>query len=197
MRTQRHAAAVLVIACIGLASTASAQERKGFWFEFDGGVASARISAGNFDDSRGWTGGGGLALGWAVNPRLLAGFELRVTPLDIVGPIEGEVGMYLVGARLAFYPSPSRGFFVKSTIGGSFLDLSYEDSGTTLTAEIGKGLGLGAGVGYDWYLGRGFSLTPSVTYWYGRTGDFRLAGQTFFPDWSHDILDLTIGVSFH
>jgi len=98
MRTQRYTAAVLVIACLGLASTASAQERHRFWFEFDGGIASAHVAAGNFDDSRGWTGGGGLALGWTVNPRLLAGIDLRVEPLNIVGPIEGEVGMLSRGS---------------------------------------------------------------------------------------------------
>ena len=69
--------------------------------------------------------------------------------------------------------------------------------GTTLTANVGKGVGLGAGAGYDWYLGRGFSLTPSVTYWYGRSGDFRFLGQTFFTDWSQNVVDVTIGVSFH
>jgi hypothetical protein len=178
-------------------SNAAAQERKGFWFEFDAGLGRARISAGDFDDSWGWTGGGGFALGWALNPRLLAGFDYRAEAFELKGPLEGDVVLSIVGARVAYYPSPSRGFFVKGTVGGSFVDLSITQSGTTLDANVGKGFGIGAGAGYDWYLGRGISLTPSVTYWHGRTGDFRFLGQTFFTDWSHDVVDMTIGVSFH
>lgn len=193
----RIVTAALVTLGLGLASTASAQGREGFWFQFDAGVGSIGISAGNFDDSPLWTGVSGLALGWAVSPQVLVGLDLRVTPVDIRGPIVGTVGIYNVGGRVAYYPSKARGLFVKGTIGGSFSDLEVDELGTTFTANIGKGLGGGAGAGYDWYLGHGFSLTPSVTYWFGQTGDFRLFGQTLFPDWSQHVIDLTIGVSFH
>lgn len=132
-----------------------------------------------------------------MNPRLLVGFDWRFATFDIIGPIPGTVTVSNVGGRVAYYPSRSRGVFVKGTIGGSFVDLDIERSGTRLTANVGKGFGAGGGVGYDWYLGKGFALTPSVTYWYGRAGDFRFVGQTFFPDWSHNVLDMTIGISFH
>jgi hypothetical protein len=196
MRTQQCAAVVLVV-CFGLASTASAQERRGLWFEFDVGAGSVGVSAGNFDDSRGPAGIAGLGLGWALTPRVLLGVDYRVTAFDVRGPLIGTVYVSNVGARVSYYPFPSHGFFVKGLLGGSSVDLEAEQSGTTLTDNVGKGVELGAGAGYDWYLGRGLSLTPSVTYWSGRSGDFRFLGQTFFTDWGQNVIDVTIGVSFH
>jgi hypothetical protein len=197
VRSNWCVAAMLVIACMGLSSTASAQERKGVWFDFGVGIGSLGISATNFDDGRTGTGVVGLGLGWAATSRVLVGLDMRVAPVEIVGPIDSTVFAYNVGARVAYYPLARRGLFVKGTIGGSFTDVEIEQSGTTLTANVGKGLGLGTGVGYDVYVGRGFSLTPAVTYWYGRPGDFRFVGQTFFSDWSQNVVDVTIGVSFH
>ena len=195
-RMSRLAATLLVIACAGWPSTASAQERKGFWFDADFGLGSVGVSAGNFDDSRTAAGIFGLAAGWAVTPQVLVGGDIRTAGFDITGVIVGTIFISNVTGRVAYYPSPSRGFFVKGTIGGSFVDLDIEESGTTLSANVGAGLGLGTGIGYDWYLGRGFSLTPAATYWYGRIGDFRFVGQTFFTDWSHNVIDLTVAISF-
>jgi hypothetical protein len=198
MRRQRRTAALLVIAWIGLASTASAQERKGFWFDIDGGAGSMRLSSDNGSGPREWNGVGALAAGWAVNPRLLAGFEMRIMTLDVTGFVVGTMDVYNVMGRVAYYPYASRGFFVKGAAGGTFIDLNVDQQGTTFTANIAKGPGLGAGVGYDVYLGRGFSLTPAVTYWYGRTGSLNILGETFFDGgWTHDVIDMTIGVSFH
>jgi hypothetical protein len=197
MRTQHCAAAVLVVVCVGLASTATAQERKGFWFDLEFGIGSIRVGSDNGHGPRGWDGVGAFAVGWALNPRLLAGMELRLTTLGVSGDVVGTIDVYDVLARVAYYPYSSRGFFVKGAAGGSFIDLNMDQQGTTFTATIAKGLGLGAGAGYDFYVGRGFSLTPAVTYWYGRTDGLKILGGTFFPGWSHDVIDMTIGVSFH
>lgn len=193
----RSAAAVLLIACMGVASTASAQERKGFWFDLESGVGSVHVSSDSGSSDRMWGGIGSLAAGWAVTSRLLAGVEMRLTSLDVSGDIVGTVDLYNVTGRVAYYPYRSRGFFVKGAAGGTFVDLNIDQQGTTFTATIAKGLGLGAGVGYDFYVGRGLSFTPAVTYWYGRTGGWKVFGETFFAGWSHDVVDMTIGVSFH
>jgi outer membrane protein with beta-barrel domain len=197
MRTQRRTAAVFVIACLGLAPTASAQERKGFWFDFQVGAASIDVSANGVSPSRDWGGTAGFALGWALRPNLLAGVETRFVAGEITGTVDAEIDVYNVMGGVRFYPRPRSGFFVQGSAGGSFVDLNVEAQGTTLTANVGKGLGLSGGVGYDFYLGRGFSLTPALTVWYGRVGDIRFIGETLFSQWRHNAVDLTIGVSFH
>lgn len=188
---------VLAFICLGWSSTATAQERRGFWFDIDAGVGSVRVSSDRESGPRGWEGIGTLAAGWAVNPRLLAGVEMRIMSLDVTGDIVGTADVYNVMGRVAYYPNASRGFFVKGAAGGSFIDLNIDQQGTTFTANIAKGLGLGAGVGYDIYLGRGFSVTPAVTYWYGRMDGLNIFGETYLTGWSHDVIDMTIGVSFH
>src|SRR5262249_34098922 len=142
MRTRRCVAAALALACIGL-SSASAQERRGFWFEIDGGVGSAHVSSDNGSGPRGSNGVGALAAGWALSPKLLAGFEMRIMSLDVTGDIVGTMDVYDVMGRVAYYPYPSRGFFVKGMTGGSFINLNVDRQGTTFTATIAKGLGLG------------------------------------------------------
>lgn len=192
----RVTATLLVAAWAGWPSTASAQERTGFWFDVDFGISSVGVSAENFDDSRTRSGLFGLAAGWALTPQVLIGGDIRGTGLNVSGTIDGALFLYNVAGRIAYYPSPSRRFFVKGTIGGAFVDLDIEVSGSTLTSNVGKGLGLGTGIGYDWYLGRGVSVTPAVNYWYGRIGDFRFVGQTLFSDWDHNVIDLTVALSF-
>ena len=196
-RRSRVVVAALALSCLAWSATAAAQERTGFWFDVDLGAGSVGLSSDVGDSSRTWGAVGRFGAGWAVNPQLLAGFEMGITTLDVSGDLTGTLDVYNVMGRVAYYPSPSKGLFVKGAVGGSFLDLNIEDRGTTLTANVSSGLGLGAGVGYDVYLGRGFSLTPGVSYWYGRTGDVKIFGETLFADWSHNVVDLTIGLSFH
>ena len=185
------------MAFMGLSSTASAQERKGFWFEMNPGVGWMHVSTDSGSGPHGWDSVGAFAVGWALSPRFLAGMEMRLTTLGVSGDIVGTMDVYDVLGRVAYYPYSSRGFFVKGAAGGSFVDLNMDQQGTTFTANIAKGLGLGGGVGYDFYVGRGISFSPAVTYWYGRTGGLKVMGDTFFPGWSHNVVDMTIGVSFH
>ena len=180
-----------------LASTASAQERKGFWFDFGVGTGSAGVSADDVDSTREGTGIVALRLGWALNPRLLAGFELRGAAMDLDGDVTGSFFASNVQGILVYYPRAASGLFVNGGIGGSFLDVSFEDQGTTFTANISKGFGFSAGIGYDFYLGRGFSLTPAAGFWYGNTGDVGFRGATVLTGWSHNVIDATISIKFN
>jgi hypothetical protein len=197
MRRLRLAATILVTSSFALAATANAQERKGFWFDFGVGVGGLDVSAGGQDGSRDASGIAGLKLGWTLNPQVLAGLNLRSATLDVQGAITGAFDVYNVEATVVYYPSVSSGFFVSGGVGGSFLDLVIEEQGTTLTGNISKGLGLSVGAGYDYYLGRGFSITPAASFWYGRTGDVRFRGQTVLTDWSHNVIDATVSIKFN
>jgi hypothetical protein len=176
---------------------ASAQERKGFWFDFGVGLGSAGVSADGVNASREGAGIVALRLGWALNPQLLAGFELRTAAMDLDGDVSGSFFASNVQGILVYYPRVSSGLFVNGGVGGSFLDVSFEDRGTTLTGNISKGFGVSAGIGYDFYLGRGFSLTPAAGFWYGQTGDVTFRGATVFTGWSHNVVDATISIKFN
>src|SRR5262245_41161126 len=116
MRTSRVAAAIVVAMSIGWSSSATAQERKGFWFDFDPGIGSVRVSSNSGSGDSMWGGVGALAAGWALNPRLLAGVEMRLMTLDVSGDIAGTMDVYDVLGRVAYYPYSSRGLFVKGAV---------------------------------------------------------------------------------
>ena len=188
---------LLGLLCVLLVpANVAAQERKGFWFEFETGRGAFDVSAGGLNSSREWTQAYAIGLGWALRPNLLAGLHVRGSELDVTGDLDAQVDVYNVMGGLTYYPRPASGFFVRGAGGGSFIDLTLNAQGTTLNATVGKGLGLSGGIGYDIYLGHSLSVTPGVTVWYGQAGDIQFIGQTLFTDWKHNGIDLTIGISF-
>ena len=197
MRRPFAVVTVVAMSCVALASEAIAQERKGFWFDVGFGVGSAGVSSDEAEGSRGAVGIGTFKLGWALNPQLLLGMDFRLMTLDVTGDVVGTLDAYNVEAVVVYYPRVSSGLFILGGVGGSFLDLNIEEQGSTLTSNVAKGIGLSAGVGYDFYLGRGFSLTPAATFWYGHTGDVTFRGGTLASDWSHNAVDATVSIKFN
>lgn len=193
--------ATLACVAIALPSTASAQERKGFWGSFGLGQGSVGVSAETaasrpFQEKRDGGGVVELDLGWALNQQLLAGLEFKAMFATLPGDI-ATLDVANVSATLTYYPRPASNFFVRGGVGGSFLDLTFDTPEASPSVETGKGIGFSTGVGYDVYLGRGFSLTPAVGFWYGRPGDLRVAGQTLLRDWKHNVVDVTLSIKFN
>ena len=99
-----------------------------------------------------------------------------------------------------FYPQPSSGFFVKAGAGFAFSDTDFRMGSTTVTVDLGTGLGVIAGAGYDVRVARNFSVTPAVSLWYGH---HRSVASAFFEDdttlgtWNHNVVDVTLSVTFH
>ena len=186
---------------IALPSTAAAQERKGFWGSFGLGQGSIGVSAQTFagtpfqeDRDAGFV--GEIGLGWALNQQLLVGLELKAMFATLPGDV-ATLDVSNVSAALTYYPRPASNFFVRGGVGGSFLDLTFDAPEPNLAVEAGKGIGFSAGAGYDVYLGRGFSLTPAVGFWYGRPGDLGVAGQTLLKNWKHNVFDVTLSIKFN
>ena len=59
------------------------------------------------------------------------------------------------------------------------------------------GLGLLAGAGYDLRVGRNISITPAVDVWYGQPGDLTFGSETLARNWKHNVVDFTVGITFH
>jgi hypothetical protein len=199
-RTLLFATVAFAIAT-AMPSTASAQERKGFWGNFGLGQGSIGVSAQTFagtpfqeDRDAGFV--GEIGLGWALNQQLLVGLEVKAMFATLAGDV-ATLDISNVSATLTYYPRPASNFFVRGGVGGSFLDLTFDAPEVSLAVEAGQGIGFSAGTGYDVYLGRGFSLTPAVGFWYGRPGDLRVGGQTFLRNWRHNVIDVTLSIKFN
>jgi hypothetical protein len=186
-----------VITCLTVA-TASAghpQERKGFWIALGFGYGWADASCEICGDEEGGGASTGLVrLGWALNQKVLLGGEFNFWWNE---RFDDTLVLYDAVATASFYPSEASGFFVRGGIGGSFADTSTRIGNTTVTTELGSGLGLLAGAGYDIRVGRQISITPALTYWTGRSMDLRFENSTQTEEWHHNVVDITVAVTFH
>ena len=184
-----------LVAGVGQASAERPQERQGFWLGIGGGYGSADASCDECDGGdRQGSGAGYVKLGWTLNDRVLLGgeFNLWTKEQDVV-----TVNFYNASGTLTFYPQGASGFFLKGGVGASFVDTEVVDGGTRITADLGSGLGLVAGVGYDLRVARIISITPAVNFLYGQPGDLVVAGETLARNWKQNVVDFTVGITFH
>lgn len=171
------------------------QERQGFWLGIGGGYGSAdatcdECGGGNREGS----GAGYLKLGWTLNERVLLGGEFNLWTKEQEGV---TLNLYNASGTVTLYPASSSGFFLKGGVGGSFVDTEAQFNGTKISADLGSGFGLLAGIGYDLRVARMVSITPSVNFWYGQPGDLTLGTETFARNWKQNVVDFTVGVTFH
>ncbi len=186
---------VLWLAGVGQASAEHPQKRQGFWLGIGGGYGSADATCDECDGGdREGSGAGYLKLGWTLDDRVLLGGEFNLWTKEQDGVM---VNFYNASGTLTFYPQGSSGFFLKGGVGASFIDTEIVDGGTRITADLGSGLGLVAGVGYDLRVARVISITPAVNFWYGQPGDLMVAGETIARNWKQNVVDFTVGVTFH
>ena len=191
-------AGVVALCCL-LPATASGQERKGFWASADIGIASAGASVGGDGLDRATTGALDIGLGWALSRRMLVGMAIGSgVSLRWTTPSATRNTLLAadVAGTLTFYPRPASGLFVRGGAGGAFLSVEAEPSDPIVVAAA-NGMAWTMGAGYDRYLGRGFSLTPAVDFWYGRPGRILVEGQQLVDHWSHNSVKVTIGIRFN
>jgi|688.fasta_scaffold246381_2 hypothetical protein len=191
------AALAVFVPAIALAQV---QEREGFWFGFGLGVGSAHASCddcGDDDDDRETGGAGSLRAGWTLNSRVLLGIEGSAwTKTEDEDGTDITFNMYNVSGTVTLYPSETAGFFVKGGAGLAFVNSQYKDGNTTIDSDMGNGLGLLAGVGYDFRLGRRVRLTPALDAYYGNIGDVKFGDDTLATGWKQNVVALTIGLTF-
>lgn len=162
------------------------------------GWGSADLSC---DDcgSGGWRENSGVASfggGFTVNRNVLVGAEFNLWTKSYVDPEFGsaDVNFYNLLGTVTVYPSAG-GFFVKGGAGLAVFDMDIKASGVSMTLDMGKGLGVLVGGGYDVPVGR-VAVSPAVSYWYGKTGDLKYGGETFASGVSHNVLAVTVSLKF-
>jgi outer membrane autotransporter protein len=124
-------------------------------------------------------------MGGTLSPNLLLGGESN-------GWVDGDRRAGNLSAALYYYPWAARGFFIK---GGLGLSVRLTDEGSE--TRKGSGLGLTAGIGYDYRVGKNISLTPVLNYFYGSIGEFSTDGLVSAGDWNQNVVQLALGLTFH
>jgi hypothetical protein len=187
--------AMAYVASGSVASAAShPQERRGFWIGLGGGLGSANATCDECEGGDRENGATGyVELGGTLNEHLLLGGEFNLWSKEQEGV---TLNLYNASVTLTLYPQPSSGFFLKGGVGASFVDTEIRDGGT-ITVDLGTGLGLLAGAGYDLRVGRNISITPAVNFWYGKPGDLKVGSETIVRNWKHNVVDFTLGITFH
>src|SRR5216684_1441934 len=171
---------MMTLAWIAFPSAAVAQDRSGFWFGAGGGYGSANVSCKDCGKgSRESSGVGYVRGGWNLNPQTRIGIEYDIwmKKQAIETRVEGTVNLSNVSGTVSYYPSPTANFFVKGGAGASLGGTEFNVQGSKISADPGKGFGVIVGAGYDLRVGRRWSVTPAVDFWYGKPGDIKFAGQ--------------------
>lgn len=195
-------AAVVTATCATMfPSAAYAQEHQGFWMGAGGGYGSAHPDCDGCDHAgRESSGVLYLKAGWTLTPRLLVGGELNVWKKDVRGiapNVDAALRMSSLSATATVYPWAASRLFFKGGAGLAFVGSEFTIGQTSIAPSLGVGTGLLTGAGYDVRLTNRISLTPAVSFWFGRIGDLELDQQTFVADWKQNVIDVTIGVTLH
>jgi outer membrane protein with beta-barrel domain len=188
--------ALSFVASASVASPAShPQERRGFWIGVGVGYGSAFATCDDCGPSKRESGGiGYVNLGGTLDDHLLLGVEISGWSKETGGV---TLNLYNIFGTLTIHPRPSSGFFVKLGGGAAFMDTDIHAGSKTVTVDLGNGLGLLAGAGYDIRLWRNVSITPGVNFWYGRKFNSIFGSDTPQGTWSQNVVDVTLGITFH
>ena len=185
----------------------TAQERDGLWLGAGVVVGAAALRCDTCEDGRDISGGLSIRAGWTANERLLIGGEFNgiamfgSANLTLAAALREEdvpvtFFLYNVLGTVTLYPKASWGFFLKGGAGLSGAEIDVDLVGSAFTAELGNGLGLLAGAGYDIRVGRRISVAPAVNFSYSRLGTVEgLSSERL--KWKHNVVDFTVGVTFH
>jgi hypothetical protein len=140
-----------------------------------------------------------VELGGTLNEHLLLGGEFNMwrKTAALATNVNGALKVYNLDATLTYYPAAKGGFFLKGGAGVSLLDAELIGPSSSLKLDLGSGLGVIVGLGYDIPISRNVSLTPALNYWGGRLGDLQFGSQTSFNNWRQNVVDLTIGITVH
>ena len=178
---------------LGLPPAAFAQAREKAFAEFGAGLAAFDSSPPTQSSNEGTFGVLDVTFGWWLNPRWRLGVVLGGAGSDVTGQVTPD---WFLGIA-SYYPRATSGFHVKGGVGLSNAVLDIVDEfGTTDMAELGSGLSLMAGTGWDAHLWRRLWLTPAVNVRYGSPGDLVLGGRTSVRGWRYYTVDFTVGVRF-
>jgi hypothetical protein len=151
-----HLAVILAVISI---APASAGAQSGVWVSAGGGAARNRVSCESCEDiNRYWGASGFVRVGGVVSENVLVGGELHFWQATIE---DSDAYVRGIQAVVLWYPSPPGGFFGQAGLGLSRIRNSF-DVGGEIVRGGETGLGVTAGIGWDFPLKKGLYLTPRI-----------------------------------
>lgn len=184
---------MIVIAGLMAASSLQAQgrpqTREGFTISFGLGGGSGVLSCDDCTPDPDREGGGAayLRIGGAIRPNLILAGQSSGWVM------EQDNGDLIVGTTnfvAQWYPVTSSGFYLLGGLGLGQVGLTSTFGQTTVTTSD-TGLGIEIGTGYDWRVGKNFSLTPFVSFF--GTGGVEIANEKR----DGNVLSLGLGFTWH
>jgi hypothetical protein len=186
-----------LLASLMLLSAAPAradQYRSGFWFGFGAGYGSARVDCDGCGDSdREGSLSGFVRLGGTLNRHVLLGVRGSVWSKEREGT---RVTLGNGSGTITLYPGTYSGFFLEAGLGVAYVDTSVRQGAFDVSVSK-AGFGFSTSIGWDLRVGRNFSLTPSVSYYYGHPGDISLDRVVVLSDVRQSIAEFALGFTFH
>jgi hypothetical protein len=140
--------------------------RQGFWYGFGFGAGSGQIHCEICNDQSGTDLTASARAGGVLSKSWLLGAELDgwTNSQDIA-----TRRSWTASAVALWYPWPARGAYVKSGVG--FTGYHAGDSTDVFTTTRPGAL---VGLGYEWRVGRKYSINPYITYQRTLAGDLEL-----------------------
>lgn len=132
---------------------------------------------------------GYLRMGGYVSPSLFVGGESNGWVKSDFG-VDEQIGV--LSAVLQWYPQPASGLYLK---GGAGFAHAAADDGFDEVSTTGMAVNLG--LGYDWRLGRSFSLTPYANYLRSLGAEAQVNGIGTDYKLNVDVLQIGLGLSWH
>ncbi|MFN2397027.1 MAG: outer membrane beta-barrel protein [Gemmatimonadaceae bacterium] len=183
---------VLGASLVGTSLSAQAMNRQlheGFWIGVGLGAGSAGASCEICDNERSTGLSGYFRMGGTVSQKLLVGGEINGWSKSENG-LDERIGF--LSAVAYYYPMLTNGLFLKGGLG--YAMAQADDSVDKMESN---GLGAQAGIGYDFRLKRGFSLTPYVNYLRAFGAEAQFNGQGLGEDLNPNIVQFGLGFSWH
>jgi len=188
MRTLTSVLLAAVIIAAPLHAQGYPQTRSGLTVSFGFGSGSATFDCDGCDTGSQNGGTGYIRLAGTVRPNLIIGGEINGWTKTQSGATLSVAGLTAVAQ---WYPNVTGGFFVDAGIGTGSITAEYDIGGGTLT-QTQRGVTYQIGAGYDWRVGRNFSLSPYAKYFSVQTGD-----NTNGDKLNSNVFHLGLGFTWH
>jgi len=170
-------------------STGNPQTRQGFGISFGLGTGSAGVSCNSCTTDRTSGFSGYLRLGGYLKPNIFLGAESN-------GWVHSEDGVdetlgFLTGVA-QWYPNVATGLYLKGGLG--FAAYSATDGTDDLNATAPA---ITLGVGYDFRVGKNFSLTPFANYLKSMEGELKANDVSTGFNLSTNVFQFGLGFTWH
>jgi hypothetical protein len=175
------------------------QTREGFTISFGLGGGSAGFDCNGCDSERETGSAGYLRMGGTVRPNLIIGGESNgFYKTKTEGGVDGTFQLSYLTGFAQWYPQPVTGFFVKGGLGFGLVSVEAIDQATSTSATLeSSSVALSLGAGFDWRLGKNFSLSPYANFIGMAKGDAKINGSSIGEKLGANVFQIGLGFTWH